>query len=55
MSFILQNVGLVFWGVNYTSCPDLIPNSVAFSIGDVNYQWNKLAVILITIPVLLAL
>ena len=55
MSFILQNLGLIFWGVNYTSVPRLVPNSVAFSIGDVNFQWNKIAVILITIPVLLAL
>ncbi len=55
MSFILQNLGLIFWGVNYTSVPRLVPNSIAFSIGDVNFQWNKIAVILITIPVLLAL
>jgi branched-chain amino acid transport system permease protein len=55
MSFILQNIGLIFWGVNFTSVPRLVPNSVAFSIGDVNVQWNKITVILITIPVLLAL
>ena len=55
MSFILQNVGLIFWGVNYTSVPRLVPNSVAFSIGDVNFQWNKIAVILITVPVFLGL
>ena len=48
MSFILQNVGLIFWGVNFTSVPRLVPNSVAFSIGDVDFQWNKIAVILIT-------
>ena len=55
MSFILQNIGLIFWGVNFTSVPRLVPNSVAFSIGDVDVQWNKITVILITIPVLLAL
>ena len=55
MSFLLQNIGLVFWGVNYTSVPRLVPNSVAFSIGPVDFQWNKIAVILITLPVLLAL
>jgi branched-chain amino acid transport system permease protein len=55
MSFILQNVGLIFWGVNYTSVPRLVPNTVAFSIGDVDFQWNKIAVLLITAPVLLAL
>jgi branched-chain amino acid transport system permease protein len=55
MSFILQNVGLIFWGVNYTSVPRLVPNRVAFSIGGVDFQWNKIAVLLITAPVLLAL
>ena len=55
MSFILLNVGLIFYGVNYTSVPRLVPNSIAFSIGGVDFQWNKLAVLFITIPVLLAL
>ena len=55
MSFILQNVGLAVWGVNYTSVPQLIPNSTAFSIGEVSYQWNKLGVLLLTAPVLLGL
>jgi branched-chain amino acid transport system permease protein len=55
MSFILQNIGLIFWGVNFTSVPRLVPNSIAFSIGDVNVQWNKITVLLITVPVLLAL
>ena len=55
MSFILQNVGLIFWGVNYTSVPRLVPNSVAFSVGEVDVQWNKLTVLLITTPVLLGL
>jgi branched-chain amino acid transport system permease protein len=55
MSFILQDVGLVQWGVEYQTTEKLIPNSVAFSIGDVNFQWDKLSVILLTVPVLLAL
>jgi branched-chain amino acid transport system permease protein len=55
MSFILQDVGLVRWGVEYQTTEKLIPNSVAFSIGDVNFQWDKLSVILLTVPVLLAL
>ena len=33
----------------------LIPSSSAFSIGDVSIAWNKLTVILVTIPVLLLL
>ena len=55
MSFILQNVGLYFWGVDYESIPNLIPQTDVFSIGGVDYQWNKLTVILITIPLLLFL
>jgi branched-chain amino acid transport system permease protein len=55
MSFILQNVGLKFWGVNYTSIPNLLPTSDVFSIGGVDYHWNQLIVLLITIPVLLGL
>jgi branched-chain amino acid transport system permease protein len=55
VSFFLQNVGLVLWGVNFTSVPRLVPNSIAFSIGSVDFQWNKIAVLLITLPVLLAL
>jgi len=55
MSFILQDVGLVKWGVEYQTVDPLIPNTVAFSIGDVDFQWNKISVLLLTIPVLLAL
>ncbi len=55
MSFFLQNAGLVGWGVEYQSVPRLIPNSIAFSLGSVDFQWNKLAVLLITVPVLLGL
>ena len=55
VSFILQNVGLYFWGVNFTTVPDLIPRSDVFEWGSVDYQWNKLTVILITIPLLVFL
>jgi branched-chain amino acid transport system permease protein len=55
MSFIVQNVSLIIYDVNYRSAPDLIPSSEAFSIGDVSIPWNKLTVILVTIPVLLIL
>jgi branched-chain amino acid transport system permease protein len=55
MSFILQDVGLVKWGVEFQTVDPLIPNSVAFSIGDVAFQWNKLSVLALTVPVLLAL
>jgi branched-chain amino acid transport system permease protein len=55
MSFIVQNVALAIYDVNYRRVPELIPRSDVFSIGGVEYQWNKLTVVLITIPVLLAL
>jgi branched-chain amino acid transport system permease protein len=55
MSFILQDVGLVKWGVEYQTVDPLIPNSNAFAIGGVDFQWNKLSVLALTIPVLLAL
>jgi branched-chain amino acid transport system permease protein len=55
MSFIVQNVALAIYDVNYRRVPELIPRSNVFSIGGVEYQWNKLSVVLITIPVLLAL
>ena len=55
MSFIVQNVALAIYDVNYRRVPELIPRSNVFSVGGVEYQWNKLSVVLITIPVLLAL
>jgi branched-chain amino acid transport system permease protein len=55
MSFILQNVGLYFWGPNYTSVEPLISTEPAFTIGDVEVQWDNLVVIMLTVPLLLAL
>ena len=55
MSFIVQNVGLAIYGVGFRSATDLIPRTTAFSIGGVAIPWNKLVIILITIPVLLGL
>src|SRR5580765_1749956 len=55
MSFILQNIGLAWKGPNFVSVPNILPHSNVFSIGGVTYTWNKLIVVLITVPVLLAL
>jgi branched-chain amino acid transport system permease protein len=55
MSFIVQNVALAIYDVNFRRVPELIPRTDVFSIGGVHYQWNKFTVILITVPVLLAL
>ena len=55
MSFILQDVGLVQWGVEYQTTEKLIPGRPAFTIGGVDFPWDKLSVILLTIPVLAVL
>ena len=55
MSFILQNVALAWKGPNYIEVVDVLPHSNVFCIGGVDYQWNKLIVVLITVPVLLLL
>jgi branched-chain amino acid transport system permease protein len=55
MSFILQNVGLVWKGARPTSVPDILPRGEVFSIGGIAYTWNKFIVLLFTIPVLLLL
>jgi branched-chain amino acid transport system permease protein len=54
-SFIIQNVSLAFYGVNFHSVPSFIPRTEAIGIGDVTYSWNKLSALLITIPVLILL
>jgi branched-chain amino acid transport system permease protein len=55
VSFIIQDIGLAWKGPNYVSAPDVFPHSNVFDVGGVNYEWNHLIVVLITIPVLLAL
>ncbi len=55
MSFIVQNVSLFFYDVNFHSVPSFIPRTEAIGIGDVTYSWNKLSALLITIPVLILL
>ena len=55
MSFILQNIGLRWKGARPTSVPDILPRGEVFTLGGVAYTWNRLIVVLFTIPVLLAL
>jgi branched-chain amino acid transport system permease protein len=60
MSFILQNVGLVWldvWkgDVRPASVPGLLPGGTIFSVGGVSYTWDKLIVLLFTVPVLAGL
>jgi branched-chain amino acid transport system permease protein len=55
MSFIVQNISLAIFGVNFRSVPPLIPGSNVFDIGGVHYGWDSLFVPLVTAPVLLLL
>jgi branched-chain amino acid transport system permease protein len=55
MSFIVQNISLVFFNVNFRSIPPLISDGDVFAVRGVHYNWQSLFVILITIPVLIIL
>jgi branched-chain amino acid transport system permease protein len=55
MSFIVQNIALAIYGVDFESVPNFIPRTKAIDIGGVIIQWNKLAVFLIVIPILVLL
>ena len=55
MSFIIQNVSLAVFGVNFRSVPPLIPESDVLTIGGVHYTWQQLFVVLVTLPVLVLL
>ena len=55
MSFILQDIALAWKGPEYVSMPAVLPPDQVFHIGGVVYTWNKLIVVIITVPVLVAL
>jgi branched-chain amino acid transport system permease protein len=55
VSFIVQNISLAIYGVDFEAVPNFIPRTDAITIGEVTIQWNKIAVFLIVIPVLLVL
>jgi branched-chain amino acid transport system permease protein len=55
MSFILQNVGLIWKGARPVSVTDILPHGTLFTIWGVGYTWNRLIVLLITVPVLVVL
>jgi branched-chain amino acid transport system permease protein len=55
VSFILEDIGLAWKGPNYVNVPDVMPHSDAFAIGAIDFQWNKMIVLIITVPVLLVL
>jgi branched-chain amino acid transport system permease protein len=55
MSFIVQNISLALYGVGFYSIPSFIPRTEAIGIGDITYSWNKAAVLVIVVPLLLLL
>jgi branched-chain amino acid transport system permease protein len=54
-SFIIEDIGLIFWGPNYVPAPSVFPTSSFISIGGVDITWSMLIVYLFTVPVLLTL
>jgi branched-chain amino acid transport system permease protein len=55
MSFIYQNVGLVWKGARPVSVESILPTGKVFTIGGVAYTWNKLIVLIVVVPVLVLL
>ena len=55
VSFIVQNIALAFYGVNFRSVPNFIPRTQVFEVAGISYTWNKLAAILIVVPLLILL
>ena len=55
MSFILENIAIAWKGPGYTAVPSVLPTSAVFSFSGITYTWEKLIVVLITVPVLLLL
>ena len=52
MSFIVQNVSLALYGVDYESGSELIPQGVALNIGDVRFTWKLVIALAIIVPAL---
>ncbi len=55
MSFVLQTIALAFFGPNYQTVPNILPTSRVFNLGGVIYRWDKLIVVIVTVPVLIGL
>lgn len=55
MSFILQGIGLIWKGPRPVTTNNIVSEQKVFDINGFSITWNKLVVILVTIPVLLAL
>ena len=55
MSFIVQNIGLALYGVNYQTVPNFIPRTNVIHLGGITYSWSKASVLIIVIPLLVIL
>ncbi len=55
MSFILSNLIAAVYGFNYVSTEPLLPRGAIFTIGGQAVGWDKLIVLLITVPALIGL
>jgi branched-chain amino acid transport system permease protein len=55
VSFILEDVGLAWKGSAPVSFPGVLPQSDAISFLGVDVRWDKLVVVMITVPMLLLL
>ena len=55
VSFVVQNIGLALYGVNYQTVPDFIPRTNVFHLGGITYSWSKASVLIIVVPLLILL
>jgi branched-chain amino acid transport system permease protein len=55
MSFIVSNISLALYGVDYESGSDLIPQGAAFEIGDIRFTWKLIVALAIIVPSLIVL
>lgn len=55
MSFIVQNVSLAIYGVDYESASDIIPQGAALDLGDVRITWKLVTALAIIVPALVLL
>ncbi len=55
MSFIVSNISLAIYGVDYESGSDLIPQGSAFTIGEIQFTWKLVFALAIIVPALIAL
>jgi branched-chain amino acid transport system permease protein len=55
MSFIVSNVSLALYGVDYESGSQLIPQGSAFTIGEIDFTWKLIFALALIIPALIVL